>query len=151
MARCTAGWAAALRRASAYRRAGADAIFPEALESVDEFKTFGRKKSLGWLIANMTEFGRSPILTVAELARLGFRMVLYPMTAFRTAAFAIEYTLNELKVTGDNRPLLGRMQTRRELYDLNRYPEFEERERHFIAEAEKLTRGRKKLRRGKHV
>jgi methylisocitrate lyase len=143
-ARAVEGMAAALRRAERYRKAGADAIFPEALESETEFRAFGRKKSLGWLIANMTEFGRSPLLTVSELARLGFHAVLYPMTAFRAAARAAERTLKDLRRGGDNRSLLERLQTRRELYDLNRYADFDRREARFLADA-------KKLRRGKHV
>lgn len=149
-ARAVEGVKSALHRVALYAKAGADAAFPEALESPAEFRLFGGKKRVGWLIANMTEFGRSPILTVAELARLGFRMVLYPMTAFRSGAFAIEKALSGLQTIGDNRPLIERMQTRRELYDLNRYPEFERREGRYLAESSNLVRATQKLRRRKH-
>jgi methylisocitrate lyase len=143
-ARSVSGIKDALRRAELYRRAGADVIFPEALESEQEFRAFGRKKSLGALMANMTEFGRSPILSVAELARLGFKLVLFPMTAFRTAAFAVQQSLSELKAKGHNRSLLGRMQTRQELYDLNHYQEFDRRERRYLSEAAGIAGRRKK-------
>ncbi len=139
----------AMRRAKLYRAAGADVIFPEALESEAEFRAFGRlagggKKSLGALMANMTEFGRSPVLSVPELARLGFRLVLFPMTAFRTAAFAVQQSLNELKRLGHTRSLLGRMQTRRELYELNHYQDFDRRERQYLSEAAAISRSPKK-------
>jgi len=139
----------ALRRARLYRAAGADVIFPEALESEAEFRAFGRlagpgKKSLGALMANMTEFGRSPVLSVSELARLGFRLVLFPMTAFRTAAFAVRQSLNELKRNGHTRSLLGRMHTRRELYELNHYQDFDRRERRYLSEAAAIGRRLKK-------
>lgn len=148
-ARGVTGLKDALRRAELYRRAGADVIFPEALESEDEFRAFGRragagKKSLGALMANMTEFGRSPVLSVPELARLGFRLVLFPMTAFRTAAFAVQQSLNELKQKGHNRSLLGRMQTRRELYELNHYQDFDRREREYLSPSASINRRRKK-------
>jgi methylisocitrate lyase len=111
----------ALARALAYRKAGADVIFPEALQSRDEFQAFGRKKGVGVLLANMTEFGRSPALTVQELSRLGFRVILFPMTAFRAAAFAIERAFARLQSTGQTQSLVGQMQTRAELYKLIGY------------------------------
>ena len=143
-ARGVTGLADALRRAQLYRRAGADVIFPEALENEKEFRAFGRKKSLGALMANMTEFGRSPILSVPELARLGFGLVLFPMTAFRTAAFAVERSLAELKKQGHTGTLLERMQTRRELYELNHYQDFDRRERRYLDEAADVLRRSKK-------
>jgi methylisocitrate lyase len=142
----------ALARAARYRRAGADVIFPEALESETEFRAFGGKKGLGALMANMTEFGRSPILSVSDLARLGFRLVLFPMTAFRTAAFAMEHSLRDLQRLGHNRTWLDRMQTRRELYELNHYQDFDRREQRYASEAAALIRrARKPQPRGKHV
>jgi methylisocitrate lyase len=143
-ARAVTGFKDALRRAEMYRKAGADVIFPEALETIEEFRAFGRKKSLGALMANMTEFGRSPILSVPELARLGYRLVLFPMTAFRTAAFAVQQSLQELKLKGHNRTLLGRMQTRRELYELNHYQDFDRREGRYLSEAASVVRRLKK-------
>lgn len=120
-ARGALGFQEALRRAEAYKRAGADVIFPEALESLDEFRVFGRKKILGTLMVNMTEFGLSPALSALDLARLGYRLILYPMTAFRVGAFAMRDALRKLKKKGQTRQLLHQMQTRRELYKLIGY------------------------------
>jgi methylisocitrate lyase len=120
-ARAVFGLKDALRRAEAYKRAGADIIFPEALETEAEFKAFGRKKNLGVLMANMTEFGRSPAFSASELAHLGYRLALFPMTAFRAAAFAMKKALTELKRSGTSRNSLSQMQTRAELYKLIGY------------------------------
>ncbi len=83
--RGVAGFEESVRRARLYVAAGADAIFPEALESRDEFAAFARALAPMPLLANMTEFGRSPNLDFAELAEMGYRMVLYPVTALRAA------------------------------------------------------------------
>src|SRR5579871_6130279 len=88
-ARASEGMESAVERARAYLDAGADMIFPEALQTPDEFARFG--KELGApLIANMTEFGKSPLLSVAELSEMGFRAVLFPVTLFRVAMLAAE-------------------------------------------------------------
>jgi len=134
-ARAVEGLESAVRRARAYIDAGADAIFPEALESPDEFRTFARQlaKEGGKvpLVANMTEFGRTPYLSVGEFEDLGYRMVLFPVTALRMATKAIDQMLSELKARGSQRDLLERMLTRKQLYDLLRYEEYEQRDRHF--------------------
>lgn len=134
-ARAVEGMDAAIRRARAYIDAGADAIFPEALESADEFRTFARRlaKEGGKapLVANMTEFGRTPYLSVGEFGDLGYRVVLFPVTALRVATKAVEQMLSELKNHGSQRDWLERMHTRQELYDLLRYAEYEDRDRHF--------------------
>jgi methylisocitrate lyase len=126
---------AAVRRARAYIEAGADAIFPEALESADEFRTFARQliKEGGKapLVANMTEFGKTPYLSVSEFEELGYRLVLFPVTALRIATKAIDQLLGELRNRGSQRDLLEQMQTRQQLYDLLRYAEYEQRDRHF--------------------
>ena len=119
-ARAVEGFDAAVRRAEAYLDAGADAIFPEALESEREFREFA-KKIRAPLMANMTEFGRSPLLSVRRLAAMGYRMVLFPLTAFRAAMHTEAECLRELKRRGSQRPWLARMQTRAELYDLLGY------------------------------
>ena len=119
-AREVEGFDAAVQRAQAYLAAGADAIFPEALESEREFRAFA-KKIHAPLMANMTEFGRSPLLSVKRLAALGYRMVLFPLTAFRVAMRAEEDVLRALQQRGSQRAWLGRMQTRRELYELLGY------------------------------
>jgi len=134
-ARAVEGLDAAVRRARAYIDAGADAIFPEALESADEFRTFARQliKAGGKapLVANMTEFGKTPYLSVSEFEELGYRLVLFPVTALRIATKAIDQLLAELRNRGSQRDLLEQMQTRQQLYDLLRYAEYEQRDRHF--------------------
>lgn len=129
-ARSEEGLEAAIQRGSAYAEAGADALFPEALESAEEFGTFAReiaKRGLNVpLIANMTEFGKTPLLSVAEFERLGYRGVLFPVTGLRTALQAVDRLLAELKLFGSQRDWLHHMMTRRELYSLLRYTESEE-------------------------
>jgi methylisocitrate lyase len=127
-ARSVNGLKDAIVRAQRYLEAGADVIFPEALESANEFEEFARKVRAP-LMANMTEFGRTPYLSVKEFGDLGYRMVLFPMTAFRVAMKAVEQMLLELKNAGTQKGLLGRMQTRQELYDLIGYSAYEELDR----------------------
>jgi methylisocitrate lyase len=142
-ARAVEGLSGAIRRSRRYKKAGADILFPEALESRQEFERFGREKGLGTLLANMTEFGRSPSLTVSDLSHLGFRLVLTPMTLFRVAAKAMDEALACLKRDGHSRSLLPLMQTRSELYRLNRYDEFNQKENDRILQANRMKRGRK--------
>ena len=134
-ARAVEGMEAAVRRARTYIDAGADAIFPEALESADEFRAFARQlaKEGGKapLAANMTEFGKTPYLSVREFEDLGYRLVLFPVTALRMATKAIERMLFELRNRGSQRGLLDQMHTRQQLYDLLRYEEYEQRDRQF--------------------
>jgi methylisocitrate lyase len=137
-ARSVEGLDEAVRRARAYIDAGADAIFPEALESAEEFRLFARQlaKEGGKapLVANMTEFGKTPYLSVGEFEDLGYRLVLFPVTALRMATKAVEQMLSELRNRGSQRGLVERMQTRQELYDLLRYAEYEQRDRHFYSQ-----------------
>src|SRR5262245_51848091 len=130
-ARGVTGFDDAVRRARLYLGAGADAIFPEALENADEFGRFARAVPAP-LLANMTEFGKSPTLDFASLAGLGYRMVLYPLTAFRVAMKAAEESLAELSRSGHQKSLVPRMQTRAELYDLLGYTGYEERDRQYF-------------------
>lgn len=139
-ARSVTGLVDALQRSRLYKQAGADVIFPEALESEEEFRLFGLQKGLGVLMANMTEFGRSPALTFQELSRLGFRLVLYPMTLFRAAAFEGNRVLQHLKKKGETRSLVKRLQTREDLYRLIRYAEFDHRANRALKEATKILR-----------
>jgi methylisocitrate lyase len=129
-ARGVEGLEAAVQRATAYAEAGADALFPEALESAEEFRTFAReirKRGISVpMIANMTEFGKTPLLSVAEFERLGYRAVLFPVTALRTALQAIERLLAELKQFGSQKDWLHHMMTRQELYRLLRYTDGQE-------------------------
>jgi len=118
----------AIDRAKRYLDAGADWIFPEALQSKDEFEQFARAIEAP-LVANMTEFGKSPLLTLDELAELGYSAVLYPVTLLRIAMKASEAALNLLAADGTQAEILDLMQTRDELYDLLDYEAFEERDR----------------------
>lgn len=132
-ARAVEGLAGAVRRARAYVEAGADAVFPEALESAEEFRAFASELSREGvkvpLVANMTEFGKTPYLSASEFESLGYRLVLFPVTTLRAAAKAIEETLTELKSRGTQRAMLPRMLTRQQLYDLLRYAEYEKRDK----------------------
>src|SRR6185503_5773520 len=119
-ARAVESFDAAVQRALIYLKSGADAIFPEALESAKEFREFGRRVRAP-LLANMTEFGCSPLLSARQLAALGYRMVIFPLTAFRVSMKAAERCLRDLKRRGTQRSWLGQMQTRQELYDLLGY------------------------------
>jgi len=130
-ARGVTSLADAIERSKRYLAAGADWIFPEALQSKDEFAEFARAIDAP-LVANMTEFGKSPLLTLDELAELGYAAVLYPVTLLRVAMKAMESVLNVIAVDGTQADLLDLMQTREELYDLLDYKLFEERDRaHF--------------------
>ncbi len=119
-ARTVEDWDSAVRRARSYLDAGADAIFPEALETAGEFRAFA-KKVRAPLVANLTEFGRGPLLSVRQLASMGYRIVLFPLTAFRVSMRAAEDCLREVQRRGTQRPWLNRMQTRQELYELLGY------------------------------
>ncbi len=110
----------AVERAHAYLKAGADAIFPEALKSREEFERFAKDVPAP-LLANMTEFGQTPFYSVADFAAMGYRMVIFPVTLQRVAMKAIEQALSELKNAGTQRGFVDRMQTRQELYDLLGY------------------------------
>ncbi|MBM3220114.1 MAG: methylisocitrate lyase [Candidatus Rokubacteria bacterium] len=115
---------AAIARAKRYLDAGAHAIFPEALATADDFRAFAGAVRAP-LLANMTEFGRSVLLSADELASLGYRMVIWPATALRIAARAMEDCYAELAKRGTQQALLDRMQSRRELYDVIRYEDYE--------------------------
>jgi len=127
-ARGVTGLTDAIERAKRYLDAGADWIFPEALESKAEFEQFAAAVEAP-LVANMTEFGKSPLLTLAELAELGYSVVLYPVTLLRVAMKAAEAALNLLASEGTQADILDLMQTRQELYELLDYRAFEDRDR----------------------
>jgi methylisocitrate lyase len=110
----------AVERAGEYLAAGADAIFPEALQSAEEFRDFAKEIDLP-LLANMTEFGKSPLLTFEQLTDFGYRMVIFPQSAFRVSMKAGEKFFAALKKTGTQSDWIDKMQTRQELYDLLDY------------------------------
>lgn len=125
------GFAEAVDRAKRYLDAGADVVFPEALETADEFAAFANQVKAP-LLANMTEFGRSPNLDYATLGAMGYRIVLYPVTTLRIALRATEQALVAIRHVGHQRDVLPAMMTRQELYDLLDYRGYEERDRTYF-------------------
>jgi len=121
----------AVARARAYIAAGADAIFPEALETREEFAAFRREISAP-LIANMTEFGKTPALTMKDWQELGYNGVLFPVTLLRVAMKSVEQAADELLQQGTQASILKQMQTRQELYDLLDYRGYENRDRDYF-------------------
>jgi methylisocitrate lyase len=130
-ARGVTGFDDAVKRARLYLEAGADAIFPEALQSEAEFADFA-KAVPAVLLANNTEFGKSPNLDVQTFARLGYRLVLYPVTALRSALRAARDTLADIKKSGHQRDRIPHMLTRAELYDFLNYTQYEERDKKYF-------------------
>lgn len=119
------GLDAAIDRAAAYVAAGADMIFSEALTALDEYRKF--TAAIGApVLANITEFGKTPLLTTAELAAAGVRLALYPLSAFRAMSRAAERTYAAIRQEGTQRDVLDAMQTREELYEVLRYHEHEQ-------------------------
>ncbi len=131
-ARGVDGLEQAIERAKRYLDAGADWIFPEALRDPGEFEKFSQEIDAP-LMANMTEFGQSPLLTLDELADMGYAAVLYPVTLFRTAMRAVEAALAVIAADGTQRELIDLMQTRQELYDLIGYSDYEARDRAYFS------------------
>jgi methylisocitrate lyase len=122
-ARGVEGLDAALERARRYVDAGADAVFPEGLESESEFEAFRNAVNVP-LLANMTEFGKTPIIPVSRFRELGYNMVIFPMTAFRMMLQALDKTYKELLLVGTQERLLNQMKTRKELYEILGYDEY---------------------------
>jgi methylisocitrate lyase len=118
------GLDAAVDRALRYLDAGADAIFPEALTTRDQFEAFARRVPAP-LLANMTEFGRTPFFTAKEFGEMGYRMLIWPVSALRVAAKAQETLYATLRDRGSAESLLGSMQTRAELYATIDYAGYE--------------------------
>lgn len=131
-ARAVDGLDGALKRAKAYMEAGADGIFPEALESLEEFHAFAEEIKVP-LLANMTEFGQTPYLTAEQFEAIGYAMIIYPVTSLRVAAKAYERVFQEIKQKGTQKGALDDMQTRKELYETISYHDFEKLDE-FIAE-----------------
>jgi len=119
-ARSVTGLDEAIERANAYRQAGADMIFPEGLQSEEEFEQFANE-SPGWLLANMTEFGKTPDIAAHRFKELGYNIVIYPLSMMRIAMAHVIRGLKVLKQHGTMQPLLDEMQTREELYELLQY------------------------------
>lgn len=119
------GIEAAIERAKQYAAAGADAIFPEALTDEAEFRQVGEAVHVP-LLANMTEFGKTPYYTAEQFAEWGYSMVIYPVTSLRVAAKAYERVFSQIAERGTQAGSLDDMQTREELYETIRYFDYEE-------------------------
>ena len=116
----------AVFRAKLYLEAGADAIFPEALTDAKMFRAFAEKIPGVPLLANMTEFGRTPFFTADEFSQMGYKMVIWPVSALRVAARAQEELYDSIRTYGGAHKMVQRMQTRAELYATIGYSEYEE-------------------------
>jgi len=141
-ARAVEGLDAAIERAAMYTKAGADMIFPEALESLEEFKEFRRKVSLP-LVANMTEFGKTPYIPAKEFERLGYEVVIFPVTAFRAMMKTVQETFSRLRAEGTQKGMLDSLMTRKEFYDLIDYYRYEEADERALRAARRISRGEK--------
>lgn len=134
-ARAPLGFDEAVKRGVACAEAGADAIFPEAMASPEEFAAYARAVKAP-LLANMTEFGKTPYLTAQQFQEMGYKMVIYPMSAVRVALRAMQAFYVDLKRTGTQTGWLDRMMTRKELYELIDYTRFTQYEREFLGQAQ---------------
>jgi len=128
------GFDEAVKRGRAYAAAGADIVFPEALQTKEEFAAYAREIQAP-LLANMTEFGKTPYLTAKEFEELGYRIVIYAVSALRVALKAMQAFYADLRRNGTQTGWLDRMMTRAELYDLVEYARFTEYEREFLGDA----------------
>jgi len=115
----------AVARAKLFLEAGADAIFPEALVNAEMFRAFAKAMPGVKLLANMTEFGRTPFFTASEFETMGYRMVIWPVSAFRVANKAQAKLYAAIKRDGGTQNMIGEMQTRAELYATIGYHEYE--------------------------
>jgi methylisocitrate lyase len=131
------GLAAAIERARSYREAGADMIFAEALTSLEEYKAFCQAVDAP-VLANMTEFGKTPLFTTSKLASSGVSLALYPLSAFRAMSAAALEVFGAIRKHGTQRGVIGKMQTRAELYEYLDYHAYE-------AKLDKLFAAKKKL------
>lgn len=127
-ARGVEGFDAAVERAKRYLEAGADMIFPEGLTSEEEFAEFARRMREGatekkgpYLLANMTEFGKTPMIPLHRFGEMGYSIVIYPVSMLRVAMGAVTRALEVLRREGSVESVLGEMQTRKELYELVGY------------------------------
>jgi methylisocitrate lyase len=127
------GQQAALDRSAAYVEAGADMIFAEALTTLEEYEQFTSAIGVP-VLANLTEFGRTPMFTTDELAGVGIRMVLYPLSAYRAMSRAAENVYRALREEGTQKSVIDTMQTRDELYDVLGYHDYEDKLDQLFAE-----------------
>ena len=122
-ARASEGLEKAIDRAKAYVDAGADMIFPEAMKGPEDFEAFRKALDVP-LLANMTEFGKSKLLSKKQLEDMGYNMVIYPVTTLRLAMYHVENSLRQIKEEGTQESLLEKMQHRSRLYELVEYEDY---------------------------
>jgi len=134
------GQQAAIERAVAYAEAGADMIFAEALTTVEEYKQFTDAVDVP-VLANLTEFGKTPLFTTDEMAAAGVRMTLYPLSAFRAMSAAALGVYETIRNDGTQKASIDNMQTREELYDLLGYQAYEDKLDELFAERKRKTNG----------
>lgn len=127
--RAVEGLDGAIRRGKLYIEAGADAVFPEALESIEEFKLYAKQVRVP-LLANMTEFGKSPLLSASELGKIGYKIIIFPLTAFRASLLAMGDAYKSIDDNGTQRGILDQLMTREKFYELIRYKEYELEDQH---------------------
>ncbi|MDG7001133.1 MAG: methylisocitrate lyase [Nitrososphaerota archaeon] len=132
------GIESAIERAKLYLKAGADVIFPEALESKRDFLKFA-KQIRAPLLANMTEFGKSPYITTSEFEEMGYKIVIFPVTAFRAAMMAVRETLHELSKKGTQKKLLKKMITRDEFNKIIDYESYARLDSETLLESKRLN------------
>ena len=140
-ARAVEGFDEAVERARYYQRAGADIIFPEALTSRKELLEF-RKKVPGPLLANMTEFGKTPYLPATEFEAMGYNIVIFPVTAFRAMMKSVDVTLRVLKEKGTQEPILDELMTRDQFNEIIGYSEYEKADRRATDAARRIRKAR---------
>ena len=133
-ARAVEGLEQAIERAKRYVEAGADIIFPEALKTEEEFRAVAKVFDVP-LLANMTEFGKTPYHSAADFYGWGYNIVLFPVSALRIANKAVLDFFNVLREAGTQRDMVSRMMTRQELYEVLEYPRYEELEREFLSDS----------------
>ena len=134
------GQQAAIERAVAYAEAGADMIFAEALTTVEEYKQFTDAVDVP-VLANLTEFGKTPLFTTDEMAAAGVRMTLYPLSAFRAMSAAALGVYETIRNDGTQKESIDNMQTREELYDVLGYQSYEDKLDELFAERKRKTNG----------
>jgi len=134
------GQQAAIERAAAYAEAGADMIFAEALTTVEEYRQFTDAVDVP-VLANLTEFGMTPLFTTDEMAAAGVRMTLYPLSAFRAMSAAALGVYETIRNDGTQQASIDNMQTREELYDVLGYQAYEDKLDELFAERKRKTNG----------
>jgi len=140
-ARGVLGLEEAIERGNIYLEAGADVIFPEALTSKDEFKLFAQRVK-GPLLANMTEFGKTPLISASEFKEMGYKYVIFPVTIFRVAARAMEKALKILLEEGTQAKLIPDMMSRSELYEVINYKFYENLDKHIFSLSKNIMKNK---------